>query len=316
MNTYLKYRSAWIQLLIFGSLTLGIFMAVSFVAVFVISSAFQISPMAFKTLDLTKPAVVSAIKALQAVSSIALFLIPSLVFAYLSHRKPLEYIGFKQPVPSSFYMISIVIIIAAFPMVAWLSDINQHIHLPKNLQTTEKMLREAEIQSNNLLKSFLSMKSMADLVMMLFILAVLPAIGEELFFRGVLQRLFIQITKHPWIGIIITAILFSALHGQFLGFIPRAVLGIVLGALFWYSGSLWPGMLAHFINNAFQIILVYYNQQFVEREPNFALWLITGSTLLVIGLTWLMRKISQTSYAEVYDTDDDFHIGPRDQYIA
>ena len=160
------------------------------------------------------------------------------------------------------------------------------------------------------------MKSINDLITMLVILAILPAIAEEVFFRGVLQRLFIQITRRPWIGIIITAMIFSALHGQFLGFIPRLVLGIVLGALYWYSGSIYPGMIAHFLNNAVQVILVYYSPQFLDKDPNFAAGLIAGSTIIVIGLTWWMKKISQTTYAEVYDTDDDFHIGPRDQYIA
>ena len=316
MSTYLKYRPAWMQLLIFASLTIGIFLVVSFVAVLIISRIFNLSPTDFEEMNLLRPDVVSGIKALQAVSSIALFLLPSLVFAYLSDANPLKYIGFKKPIPAGFFLIALVIILASFPMVAWLSEMNQHMHLPKSMQATEKMLRDAEDKSNDLLRTLLNMKSAADLVLMLLILAVLPAVAEELFFRGVLQRLLIQIIKRPWIGIIITSALFSALHGQFLGFFPRMVLGIVLGALYWYSGSLWPGILAHFINNALQIIMVYYNPQFAEKDPNFAVWLIAASTFLVIALTWWMQKISQTSFAEVYDTDDDFPIGPRDQYIA
>lgn len=316
MNTYLKYRSGWAQLLIFGSLTFGIYLAVSFMAVVAISGYYNISRTEFETLDLSKPALVSAIKALQVVISIALFFIPSILFAYLSDPKPLAYIGFKNPVPKNFFVIAAVIIIAAFPMVAWLSEINQHLHLPKSMEATEKILRDSEIQSNKLVKSFLDMKSPGDLVIMLFILAIIPAIAEEVFFRGVLQRLFILILKRPWLGIIFTSIIFSALHGQFLGFFPRLVLGVVLGALYWYSGSLWPGILAHFINNAVQVVMVYYNPKFVDKDPNFSVLLVAASILIVVALTWRMKKVSQTRFAEVYDTDDDFHIGPRDQYIA
>ncbi len=316
MNTYLKYRPAWLQLVIFGSLTFGIFLAVGFIAVFLIAKFYHISPLSFQQMDLTNKDVIAAVKVLQAVSSVAMFLVPPLVFAYLSDSKPLNYIGLKKPVPVVFFAIGVIMTLVAFPMVAWLSELNQHLHLPPSMQATEKVLRDAEVQNNNLLKTLLDMKSPADLVIMLLMLAVLPGVAEELFFRGVLQRLFIQITKRPWVGIIITAVIFSALHGQFLGFIPRVVLGIVLGALFWFSGSLWPGILAHFIYNGLQIVLVYYNPQFVDKDPNFAVWLITGSTLAVVGLIWWMTRISQASYAEVYDTDDDFHIGPRDQFIA
>ena len=184
------------------------------------------------------------------------------------------------------------------------------------MQQTEKMLRDAEATQNAYLRKILVMETPVDLLNMLVVLALLPAVAEELFFRGILQRIFIQMTRRPWIGIIITAIIFSALHGQFLGFIPRMVLGIVLGALYWYSGSLYPGMLAHFLNNAVQIVLVYVSPEFLEKEVHFGAGIIAGSTLLVVGLTWWMAKITQTSYAEVYDTDDDFHIGPRDQYTS
>ncbi len=310
MNTYLKYRPAWNQLLIFGSLTIGIFIAFNFIALLAITKIYDVEQSDFITMDLSRPAVLSAIKTLQAVLSIALFLIPSLVFAYLSDSRPLRYIGFRKPLPASFYIISLIIILASFPMVAWLSEVNQHIHLPKTMGAAEKMMRDAEAKSNSLIRNFLKMNSSSDLVIMLFILAVLPAISEELFFRGVLQRLLIQITRRPWTGIVLTAILFSALHGQFLGFIPRLVLGIVLGALYWYSGSLWPGILAHFLNNGLQIIMIYYNPQLAEKEPQFAVWLIAGSTILVSALTWLMHTISLTRYAEVYDTDDDDPIGP------
>ena len=83
------------------------------------------------------------------------------------------------------------------------------------------------------------MKGPKDLLIMIFLVGMLPAIGEELFFRGILQKLFIQIFKKAWPGIIFTAFLFSAIHMQFMGFFPRMALGIILGALYWYSGSLY-----------------------------------------------------------------------------
>ncbi|MEO5999319.1 MAG: CPBP family intramembrane glutamic endopeptidase [Chitinophagaceae bacterium] len=317
MNTLLKYKPGWMQLLIFGLLTIGINFIVSILAVFAVSNFYNISPAEFKAMDLTNPTLVSALKSLQVIISIAWFLVPSLIFAQMSDTNPLPYIGFKNPVPKIFLLLAIVVIVASFPMVAWLSEINQNMHLPKSFQATEKLIRDSEAQNNNLIRTFLDMKSPTDLAIMLFMLGVLPAIAEEVFFRGVLQRLLILLTKRPWIGTIFTAILFSALHGQFLGFFPRLVLGIVLGALYWYSGSLWPGILAHFINNAVQVIMVYYNPHFFdEKDQNLSVLMVTASTIIVAVIMWWMVKISQTRFAEVYDTDDDFHIGPRDQFIA
>lgn len=315
MTTYLKYKPAWLQLLIFAGLVMGIFTAGSLVGILIISKLYGLSLADLSGNNLSNTHFVSALKAMQVLSSLALFLIPSLVFAFLSDRQPMRYIGFKKPVPVLFYAIAVGVILASFPMVSWLSELNQHLHLPKSMQSLERLIRSTEEQNNNLIKSFLDMRSPQDLIVMLFIIAVLPAIGEELFFRGVIQRLFIQITKRPWTGIIVTAIIFSAAHLQFLGFFPRVVLGIVLGALYWYSGSLWPGIIAHFINNALQVILIYTSPQLIEKEPDFPAKLTVLSTLAVVALTWWMHRISQTTYAEMYDTDD-FHIGRRDEYVA
>ena len=315
MTTFLKYRPGWLQLLIFAGLVVGISMAASLVGILIIAKVYGISIVELSNPQLSDPHFVSALKAMQVLSSLALFLIPSLIFAFLSDQRPLRYIGFRKPVPITFFAIAVVIILASFPMVSWLSDLNQHMHLPQSMQSLEKIIRNTEEQNNNLIKSFLNMKTPGDLIVMLFIIAVLPAIGEELFFRGVIQRLFVQITKRPWTGIIITSIIFSAAHFQFLGFIPRVVLGIVLGALYWYSGSLWPGIIAHFINNALQVILIYMSPQLIEKEPNFSIKLTVVSTLAVIVLTWWMHRISQTTYADMYDTDD-FHIGRRDEYTV
>ncbi len=314
MSTYLKYRPAWLQMLIFGSLIIGCILVGQIIAIPLISKMYGVSALEFVNIDFRNPAVVAGLKLLQVVSTISFFLLPSLVFAYLSDSHPMKYIGFKKPVPLSFYFLAVIIILVSFPMVAWLIEVNQHMHLPRNMQHLEKVMRDLEARENDMVKNLLDMKSTTDLLVILGVVAVLPAVAEELFFRGVLQRLFIQLFKRPWAGIITVAIIFSAMHGQFLGFFPRFVLGVVLGALYWYSGSLWPGMLAHFIYNASQVVLIYKSPQLIEKEPDFSAQLITFSTVAVLFLLWWMYRISQTSYAEVYDTDD-FHIGPRDEYM-
>ena len=104
------------------------------------------------------------------------------------------------------------------------------------------------------------MDSIIDLVFNLLVIAIIPAIGEELFFRGYLQQKLIKWNRSPHIGIIITAILFSIIHFQFSGLIPRFILGVLLGYIFYWSSSLWIPIIAHFVNNAQVLIIAYVNK--------------------------------------------------------
>lgn len=311
MNTYLKYKPAWLQLVVFGSLTFGIF-AVSQELIFsVISYRLEVAREDIFKMNLEKPGVVTALKWVQAILSIAIFILPSIVFAYLSDRRPFYYLGHKAPQPSSFWWMGVALMLLAYPAASWLNMVNQQIHLPEAFESMEASMRLAEDNAIKLMKAFLDMKSLTDLIAMLFLIAVLPAICEEFFFRGVLQRLFIQISRRPWIGIIITAVLFSAFHGQFFGFFPRLLLGILLGAIYWYSGSIWPAVLGHFVNNAVQVILVYRNKNFIEQEPVIEPVYVVLSVFAIIGITWFMQRISHTHFGELYDTDDDLILPSR-----
>jgi membrane protease YdiL (CAAX protease family) len=104
------------------------------------------------------------------------------------------------------------------------------------------------------------------LLLNLFVVAILPAIGEELIFRGAFQKLFSQLFKNKHIGIWLAAALFSAIHLQFYGFIPRMLLGAIFGYLLYWSGSLWVPIWAHFVNNAMGVTLSYLSQKGIVSE--------------------------------------------------
>src|SRR6186997_281841 len=148
-----------------------------------------------------------------------------------------------------------------------------------------------------------------DLLLNLVLVAVFAGVGEELLFRGVLQRLFIKLFKNPWAGIIVTAFIFSAIHIQFYGFIPRFILGILLGLLYWYSGSIWPAIIAHFVYDAFAVIMVWFNPAMAEQDSiavsfgNKTL-LAAISLALIIGIVILMKKRSTNSYELAYARDN------------
>jgi membrane protease YdiL (CAAX protease family) len=148
-----------------------------------------------------------------------------------------------------------------------------------------------------------------NLFLNLLLVAVFAGVGEELFFRGILQRLFIKMFRNAWAGIIVTAILFSAIHLQFYGFIPRFILGVLLGLIYWYSGSLWPAIIAHFAYDAFAVIMIHFNPALAEKENvsislgNQAVMAIV-SAALVIAIVIVMKKKSTTTYSAVYARDN------------
>jgi len=160
-------------------------------------------------------------------------------------------------------------------------------------------MEASEQKAMQLTEAFLAMNSMGDLLINLFLIAIIPAIGEELLFRGVLQQLFAKWTGKIHLSIFISAFLFSAVHLQFFGFIPRFVLGIILGYMFYWSKNLWLPILAHFTNNALAIIFTY---QFIadkiqidflneETQVNISAALI--SFLAVTLLMYLLRRHNQ-----------------------
>jgi hypothetical protein len=252
-----------------------------------------------KPADYARPEMVGVVRGLMIVQSIGFFLLPSLVFAYLADPHPLAYAGFRAPQKNWFLSLALVVIFAAFFTVELMAMVNESlVHLLPG--ATQKWIENGESDANGVLENVLLLKNPADLAMAIILVGALPAIGEELFFRGILQKLFIQIFKSAWPGIIFSAFLFSAIHMQFMGFLPRMALGIILGALYWYSGSIFTSMLGHFAYNSINVLLIYFRVSDLDSKssPNMAFNLIgLASLVLVVFLLNYLRKKSTTSYS-------------------
>jgi membrane protease YdiL (CAAX protease family) len=135
---------------------------------------------------------------------------------------------------------------------------NQSLQLPESLSGLEKSLQSMEESGLKMTEIMLAGNGFGSLLINLLLMAVIPAIGEEFLFRGVIQKHLIEWTRKPHLAIIISAIIFSAVHFQFYGFIPRVILGMIFGYLVFYSGSLWPAIFAHFFNNAMAVMAYKY----------------------------------------------------------
>jgi len=307
MNTYLKYKPGWMQLLIFGGLAFGVFLVVSLIGMFMVAKFNHLSFMdlsALKAEDFAKPAYAGVARGMLVVQFFGVFLLPSLLFAYFADPRPLHFAGLRRPDRRSSIYLGILIILCSYMMVEWLGAVNQQLVQRFLGKAAQQWIEKGESDVGGTLENILSMKTPSDLLESILLVGVLAAVGEELFFRGILQRILIGTFGRPWTGIVVTAAIFSAIHGQFLGFIPRMILGIILGALYWYSGSLLPAILGHFIFNSLQVVLVYTKVMDVSQQSTAGdkYLTITGIIALVVVILLLqyLRKHSQTTFAGVY----------------
>jgi membrane protease YdiL (CAAX protease family) len=306
MNLNLKKQSPWIQLIIFGIITMVIAFISTFIGAYVLASYNHIGLADLATLkpaDFGRPEYATLAKGLLVVQFFGIFLLPSLFFAWIADPRPLAFCGIKKPNITNSIWLAALIMLCAYFMVEWLAIVNQQIVQHLFGKTAQKWIQDAENERNGTLQNILNMKNLRDLLVSVILVGVFAAIGEEIFFRGILQRIFIQTFKSPWAGILVTAAIFSAVHGQFLGFLPRMILGAVLGALYWYSGSLITAIVGHFVFNVVQVFLVYFKLVDTNQNStgNVFLFLVgIPALVIVIFLLNYMRKRSRTTYEEIY----------------
>ncbi|MGC6470543.1 MAG: CPBP family intramembrane glutamic endopeptidase [Flavobacteriales bacterium] len=202
--------------------------------------------------DLTSLQTVKALKFLQAFSAIGIFIIPAFLFSYVTNFS----LSFTN-VSRQQILITIVLMLMSMPIINVLAEWNASMHLPSFLSSLEEWMRLAEVQAMRITDSFLNVKTISGVLFNLLIIAVIPAIGEEVLFRGVIQNSLYQKTSNIHLSIWLSAFLFSAMHLQFMGFIPRFLIGGMFGYLFYWSGSIWLPIIAHFVNNAVAVILSF-----------------------------------------------------------
>lgn len=243
----------------------------------------------------------NCLKIMQLVQSICIFVVPPFILAYLSSKKPLEFLHLNKKVDCKRVSMVVVFLILIIPAINLLGSLNQQIVLPKALSAIEIWMKDSERLMAKLTEQLLSVHSLSELALNLVVIAVIPALGEELFFRGAIQSV-LQQKMRLIITIWVTAILFSAIHMQFYGFFPRLLLGAFFGYLLLWSGSLLLPMVAHFTNNAVAVVFFYlkYNGYKVIDIDTIGtgstLWVGVLSTLVVVfGFVFLKKQIKSHS---------------------
>ena len=249
--------------------------------------------------DMFNPAYVNALKVIQVVSTIIIFFVPAVITARIASKKPFQRLGLDPGVKINRAIAAILILFCALPLVGFLAEVNKAIPITAGLK---KVFDNMESQYAEQVKLMATFKTPLDYIIALFIIALMPAIVEELFFRGAMQNIFMRWFKNPLLVIFITAFIFSAIHFSWYGFIPRLALGMILGYIFYYTGNLWYSISAHFFNNALMVTILYWQytkDKKIDMEVGDSApwWAGAISAALVIGLFLLLKKMSATKVA-------------------
>lgn len=296
-----KKNDYWSQLAILAGATgLGFILAaiISGIPMLMNSNLKELSGLSSQEImkKLLVPENANMLRLVQFVSTLFLFFLPAWAYAKFCHKKPFTHLGFNNKVSIGQAGIVIAIMIAALPMVGALQSLTESIPFSKEMFAK---FRAAEDEYEAQIAVIGKMDSIPELLLSLIMLAILPAVFEEVMFRGAIQNLFSRWWKAPVLAIIVTSVLFSAVHFSYLGFLSRAALGFVLGWMYYRTGNLWLSIIAHGANNAVALIALYIAKQnnpgaaVSDADPDIPAWTGLIAVAAVYGLFLLFEKVSR-----------------------
>lgn len=291
--TYLGQLAILVSLALMGWVIGGF---VSLVAIFDKIDPKHISAsLKMVTTNLIRPENAGTLRWMQFISTLFLFFLPPVLYAWICHKKPFVHLGFKPVLNLRSASVVLLIMLAALPMVSFLQDLTEKLPWSKETLLTFKA---AEAEYNKTVSVIAKMDNFTDYLISLLVIALLPAVFEETLFRGGIQNLLSRWTRAPVLGIVLTSVLFSAVHLSYLGFLSRFALGFVLGWMYYRTGNIWLNILGHFFNNAFAVTALYITSHggkvdASKLDERFPLWLGLGSIAIVYGLFKLFEKMSE-----------------------
>lgn len=232
----------------------------------------------------------------QSLTQLLTFLVPVVLMTVIYYRTNMrEYYRFNFSGRYWYYALAgAVATLLIIPAIDWLTTWNDSW----NLGRLGELLRTLQDATEGIVESMMSTDSVLGLLGNLLVVALIPAVCEEVFFRAGIQNLLQKWVKNPHLAIWLTAIIFSLGHGEVFSFMPRFVLGALLGYLYVYGGSLLPNMMAHFVNNALVVVLYWLVARgVIDIDPEAPLqvdWALTAlctlAAIAVLAVTFWGKK--------------------------
>ncbi|WP_026063199.1 CPBP family intramembrane glutamic endopeptidase [Pedobacter arcticus] len=285
----------WLQIMFLILCTLVgavVFTIIGLLIWFLISGNTNIAMLTGNPLDMD----INLLRAIQISSSSGMFIAGPIAFAYINEVNPKHYYYFDNKLNPALLLTVFLLMLFAIPIFEWVALVNQKMNLPAFLKELEIWMKAKELEAGEITKKLLVMKDYGDLAITLLMVAVIPAIGEELFFRGGLQNILGQWFKNHHTAIWVTAIIFSAIHMQFYGFFPRMILGALFGYLLVYGQSIYLPILGHFLNNGSAVLVAFVMQKQgkgldnLDQTSSFNTYGYLISAIITLALLFLFFK--------------------------
>ncbi len=293
-------KSNWLlSLVVITLITIGVLFVLQGIALFLVPPLFGVpigEILSIITGESDHPQGRMAFLFIQGLGAGLGFAVAALIIAKFVDKADFEW---KQQIHNFKFIglgLTILIMFGGILFNALLIDWNVNITFPDRFNSFERMLREKEDQLMEMTIYLTNFESIEEFLMGLLVIGVFAGVGEELLFRGVIQPKLHQYTGNAHAGIWLTAIIFSAIHFQFYGFLPRMVLGAIFGYLYYFSGSLLYPIIAHILNNAFTVILVYLNKlgkvnfNIEETDQVSIPFALLGLAILIFGMKIFKQK--------------------------
>ena len=232
-----------------------------------------------------------ALRYINSITQIGVFGLTAFGFAFIiSNKKPIHYLKLRGGVPAFTYIIITLIAIISLPAMSYIITWNEGVHFPQFMSSIEAWMREKEDYVLKISSLMLSGDTMGILLANLLVMGIIPSLCEEFLFRGVIITWIKNHFGNIHVAVFLSAFIFSAMHLQFYGFVPRFLLGMYLGYLFIWTGSLLPCIIVHFINNAMTVVVSFlYNKQIINIDyDNFG---NVGNNYLLLGISVVFTSI-------------------------
>lgn len=240
---------------------------------------------------------IGLLKISQLLLSVGVIVLPPIVLAYLISKKPQQFLLLdKKKINWTDLFLVVIFMILIIPFINLLDDLNHQLVLPKIFSGIEVWMKTSEEQATALTEKFLNVHNMQGLFFNIILISIIPAIGEELYFRGALQGV-IRDWRGIKISIWITAIVFSTIHFQFYGFVPRMLMGAFFGYLLFWSENMLLPIVAHFMNNVIAVLFYYFKLNGIKMPDidsigvGNTLWIgLLSGALGILGIYSLKRR--------------------------
>lgn len=225
---------------------------------------------------------VSTIRCSVVLQNVLAFIAPALLMPLVVYGKDYLLFSFGRNTDLSSYVWIALIYAVATPAINYLVAWNESLVLPEWMSPIEEWMKNSEASAKVVTDTLMADLSVTGLMMNIFCMGILTGIGEELFFRGALQSVLVRSFRNRHLAVWVAAVVFSAFHLQFYGFVPRMIMGAIFGYALLLTGSVWVPVVAHALNNISVVVLTYLINADAVDESAVSLGVTDGFPLLAL----------------------------------